>query len=212
LPKEWVRKHRKDYFYRKAKEEDYRSRASFKLAQTVEKYQFIKPSDVVVDLGAAPGGWLQVARKIVGEKGFVLGVDLTEIKPLDYVNVLTIIGDITESETTNQIAAILPREADVVVSDASPKVSGIWEVDHARQIELANASLQIATSMLKSKGNFFVKVFQGEFFNRFLNSVRKSFSETKAIKPKATRKESAEIYVLGLGFKGKSKVADSLEP
>jgi 23S rRNA (uridine2552-2'-O)-methyltransferase len=211
LPKEWVRRHRKDYYYRKAKEEDYRSRASFKLAQTVGKYQFIELGDVVVDLGAAPGGWLQVARKIVGAKGFVLGVDLTEIKPLDFVNVLTIVGDITEPEMTNRIAAILPCEADIVISDVSPNVSGIWEVDHARQTDLANTSLQIAISVLKDNGNFFVKVFQGDLFNLFLNSVWKYFSEVKVIKPKASRKKSAEVYVLGLGFKGKDKMADSVE-
>ena len=206
-----MRRHRKDYFYIRAKEEDYRSRASYKLIQTTGKYQFINSRDVVVDLGAAPGGWLQVARKIVGTKGFVLGVDLIDIKPLDFVNVLTIVGDITEPETTNRIAAILPRKADVVISDVSPNVSGIWEVDHARQIDLANRSLQIAISVLRGNGNFFVKVFQGELFNRFLNLMRKSFLEVKVIKPKASRKESAEIYILGLGLMSKSKAANSLE-
>ena len=206
-----MRRHRKDYFYLKAKEEDYRSRASYKLIQTARKYQFIKPCDVVVDLGAAPGGWLQVVRKIVGTKGFVLGVDLVDIKPLEYANVVTIVGNITESETANRIAAILPRRADVVISDVSPHVSGIWEVDHARQIDLANKSLEIASLVLKGDGNFFVKVFQGELFSSFLNSVKKSFTDVKVIKPRASRKESAEIYVLGLGFKDKSKIADSLE-
>jgi len=211
LPKNWVRRHRKDYFYLKAKEEDYRSRASYKLIQTTRKFQFIKPRDVVVDLGAAPGGWLQVARKIVGAKGFVLGVDLINIKPLECANVVTIVGDIIEPETVDRIAAILPRKADIVISDVSPHVSGIWEVDHARQVDLANKSLQIASSVLKGDGNFFVKVFQGELFNSFLNSVKKSFTDVKVIKPRASRKESAEIYVLGLGFKDKSKIVDSLE-
>ena len=206
-----MRRHRKDYFYLKAKEEDYRSRASYKLIQTTRKFQFIKPRDVVVDLGAAPGGWLQVARKIVGAKGFVLGVDLINIKPLECANVVTIVGDIIEPETVDRIAAILPRKADIVISDVSPHVSGIWEVDHARQVDLANKSLQIASSVLKGDGNFFVKVFQGELFNSFLNLMRKSFFEVKVIKPKASRKESAEIYILGLGLKEKSKAADSLE-
>lgn len=199
-----MRRHRKDYFYVKAKEEEYRSRASYKLTQVIEKYLFIKPRNVVVDLGAAPGGWLQVARKVVGAKGFVLGVDLKEIKPLGYENVLTIVGDITEPETTNRITAILPRKADVVISDVSQNVSGIWDVDHTRQIDLASTSLQIAISVLRDDGNFFVKVFQGELFNSFLSSLRKFFFEVKVIKPKASRKESAEIYVLGLGLKGKS--------
>ncbi len=190
-----------DYFYLKAKKENYRSRASYKLVQATQKYHFIKQHDVVVDLGAAPGGWLQVTRKIVGAKGFVLGVDLVNIKPLDYVNVLTIVGDITEPETIDRILAILPRKADVVISDVSPNLSGIWEVDHARQIDLADKSLQIANSVLKDGGHFFAKVFQGEFFDVFLKSIKHSFEDVKVVKPKASRKESAEIYILGLNCK-----------
>jgi 23S rRNA (uridine2552-2'-O)-methyltransferase len=203
LPEEWVRRHRRDFYYRKAKEEDYRSRAAYKLAQANERFIFIAPGDVVLDLGASPGGWLRVIRKIVGTKGFVLGVDLSEIEPFEFSNVLTIVGNIATSETKDRITAILPRKADVVTSDVSPNVSGIWEVDHARQVDLAEKSLQIAASVLKEDGNLFVKVFQGELFNRFLNTVRKNFSEVKVVKPKASRKESAEIYVLGLGLKSK---------
>jgi len=209
LPKSWVRGYRKDYFYLKAKEEDYRSRASYKLLQASQKYHFIKPRDIVVDLGAAPGGWLQAARKIVGAKGFVLGIDLVQIKPIEYPNVFTIVGDITEPEIVDRIRAILPRKADVVISDVSPHVSGIWEVDHARQIDLANSSIHIARSVLREGGNFFVKIFQGDLFNSFLNMIKKSFVEVKVIKPQASRKESAEIFVLGLGFKGKDTLVTS---
>ena len=208
MPEEWVRRHRRDFYYRKAKEEDYRSRAAYKLAQANEKFIFIAPGDVVLDLGASPGGWLRVIRKIVGTKGFVLGVDLSEIEPFDFSNVLTIVGDITATDTKERITAILPRKADVVTSDVSPNVSGIWEVDHARQVDLAEKSLQIAISVLRENGHFFVKVFQGELFNRFLNTVRKNFSEVKVVKPKASRKESAEIYVLGLGLKKQIKQAE----
>lgn len=193
----------------KAKEEDYRSRASYKLLQASRKYHFIKPRDIVVDLGAAPGGWLQAARKIVGAKGFVLGIDLVQIKPIEYPNVFTIVGDITEPEIVDRIRAILPRKADVVISDVSPHVSGIWEVDHARQIDLANSSIHIARSVLREDGNFFVKIFQGDLFNSFLNMIKKSFVEVKVIKPQASRKESAEIFVLGLGFKGKDTLVTS---
>ena len=206
-----MRKHRKDYYFQKAKEENYRSRAAYKLDQANEKFLFIAPGDVILDLGAAPGGWLRVIKKIVGSKGLVLGVDLTEIKPFEFANIVTIVGDISTSETRDRVVAILPRKADVVTSDMSPNVSGIWEVDHARQIDLAEKSLQIAISVLKENGNFFVKVFQGELFNRFLNTMRKCFSEVKVIKPKASRKESAEIYILGLGLKSQVKQADSLK-
>lgn len=197
----WLERRKRDYYYRKAKEEKYRSRAAYKLIQAIKKYNFICPNDVVVDLGSAPGGWLQVARQIVGEKGFVLGVDLREVKPLNYRNVHVIIGDIREEETLRRIEAILPRPADVVISDISPNVSGIWELDHIRQIELAEAALKIALAVLKTGGNFFVKVFQGEDFNRYLSEIKKHFTRVEIFKPKASRKESAEIYILGLNYR-----------
>jgi len=203
LPKEWIRKHKRDYYYRKAKKEDLRSRASFKLLEAVEKFNFIKLGDVVVDLGAAPGGWLQISRKIVGGSGFVLGVDIEEIEPLEFDNVVTIRGDIRRPEIIQRIRAILPRPADVVLSDVSPKVSGIWELDHARQIDLAEKSLDIAASVLRSGGNFFVKIFQGDLQDEFLNSARNLFYGIRIVKPKASRRESAEVYVLGIDFKGR---------
>ena len=204
MPKAWVRRHKRDYYYRKAKKENYRSRASYKLLQAVEKYRFIKPNDVIVDLGAAPGGWLQIARELVGEKGFVLGVDITEIAPLGYDNVVTMKADIRNAETTRKIKAVLPRPADVVISDVSPKVSGVWETDHARQIDLAETSLNVAKSVLRWGGNFFVKAFQGDLLRRFLNETRREFDVVRVIKPKASRKESAELYVLGLGLASRS--------
>jgi len=201
LPKGWVRKRGTDYYYRRAKEEGYRSRATYKLLQAVEKYGLIKPSDVVVDLGAAPGGWLQIAREIVGKNGFVLGVDINGIEPLGVPNVYTMVGDIRDPDMAKWIKALLPRPADVVVSDVSPHVSGVWELDHARQIELAECSLHIAISILKVEGHFFVKVFAGDMYEQFLGKVRRHFFSVKVMKPKASRTESAEIYALGLGFK-----------
>ncbi len=200
MPKGWLRRRRRDYYYRRAKDEEYRSRAAYKLLQAVKKYGFIKPGDIVVDLGAAPGGWLQASGKIVGEKGFILGVDLKEIIPLGQPNIHTIIGDVTEPDITKRIMAILPRPADVVISDVSPHISGVWEVDHARQIELAQNSLRIATSILTPTRNFFVKVFQGDMLNEFVREVGKHFSSVRLIKPKASRAESAELYILGLKF------------
>ncbi|MGB9853456.1 MAG: RlmE family RNA methyltransferase, partial [Candidatus Bathyarchaeales archaeon] len=201
LPKAWLQERKRDYYYRKAKEEKYRSRAAYKLFQAVEKHHFIEEGDVVVDLGAAPGGWVQAVRKIVGKKGFVLGVDLKPIKPFLDPNVRTIIGDIREQETVQQILEMLPREADAVISDVSPNISGIWELDHARQIECAQKALEIALETLKPSGNFFVKVFQGDMLNDFISKVKQHFEEVKVIKPKASRAKSSEIFILGLRLK-----------
>ena len=201
MPKSWIKKRQKDYYYRKAKEEKFRSRAAYKLLQAVKKYRFIKSGDIVVDLGAAPGGWIQAARKIVGETGFILGVDLKPIEPFDEDNILTIVADITDPKTVEQIKTLLPKPADAVISDVSPKISGIWEVDHARQIELAICSMKISKHILKPKGNFFVKVFEGDMFQDFVNKMKNSFSTVRIVKPKASRAKSSEIYVLGLGLK-----------
>lgn len=184
-----------------AKEREYRSRAAFKLLEAIEKYHFIKYRDVVVDLGSAPGGWIKVARKIVGSKGFVLGVDLKPIKPFPQDNVRTIIGDINEPETLQEILNTLPKKADAVVSDVSPNISGIWEVDHARQIDLAHQALKIALETLKPRGNFFVKVFQGDLLDDFIQKVKKHFEVVRIMKPKASRTKSSEIFILGMHLK-----------
>ncbi|MEM3641818.1 MAG: RlmE family RNA methyltransferase [Candidatus Bathyarchaeia archaeon] len=202
MPKAWIQERKRDYYYRKAKEEKYRSRAAYKLFQAVEKYHFIRDGDIVVDLGAAPGGWIQATRKIVGTKGFVLGVDIKSIEPFSERNIKTIIGDITEPDTTKQILEILPRKADAVISDASPNISGIWELDHARQIDLAQKALEVALETLKPGGNFFVKVFQGDMLNDFISMVRQHFENVMIIKPKASRAKSSEIFILGMDLKG----------
>ena len=201
MPNAWVQERKKDYYYKKAKEEKYRSRAAYKLFQAIEKYHFIKKGDVVIDLGAAPGGWIQAARKIVGSKGFVLGVDLKPIEPFPQSYVRTIISDINEQETLEQILSMIPKKADVVISDASPNISGIWEVDHARQIDLAHKSFEIALETLKPSGNFFVKVFEGDLLNDFIKKVKRHFGVVRIMKPKASRAKSSEIFVLGMHLK-----------
>jgi len=198
LPKAWVRERKRDYYYRLAKEEQYRSRAAYKLLETTRKFDLIKTGDVVVDLGATPGGWMQAARKAVGETGFVLGVDLKPIEPIEDTNVRSVVGDVAQLETVELIREFLPRAADVVLSDVSPNISGVWELDHARQIDLAGKSLQLALSVLRLGGNFFVKVFQGEMLDDFVSDVRQNFAFVRLIKPKASRRKSAELYVLGL--------------
>lgn len=201
MPKAWIKERKREYYYRKAKEEKFRSRAAYKLLQAVKKHQFIKPGDVVVDLGSAPGGWTQASRKIVGSKGFVLGVDLKRIRSFDQPNVRVVAGDVTDPQTVEQIRELLPRPADVVISDVAPNISGIWELDHARQIDLARQSLKIATSVLRPEGHFFVKVFQGDMLNDLVKEVKQNFAFVKLIKPKASRARSAELYILGMNLR-----------
>lgn len=203
MPKGWVKERHSEYYYRKAKEEKYRSRAAYKLLQAVKKYAFIKSGDLVVDLGAAPGGWTQASRYLVGSEGFVLGIDIKRIEPFNLPNVRTITEDISEPQMIKQIRELLPCPPDTVISDVSPNISGIWELDHARQIDLARKSLQIATSILKPKGNFFVKVFQGDMLNDFVREVKQCFRSVRLVKPPASRTKSSELYVLGMKLRQK---------
>jgi 23S rRNA (uridine2552-2'-O)-methyltransferase len=205
LPKAWIQDRKREFYYKKAKAENYRSRATYKLAQAAEKYQFIRRDDIVVDLGAAPGGWIQAARKIAGKRGFVLGVDLKQIEPFPQEYIRTIVGDMTDPEMVQQIESFLPRKADVVISDASQNISGIWEVDHARQIDLATRALDIALHILRPGGNFFVKVFEGGLFEDFMNRVQSHFEVVKIVKPKASRAKSSEIYLLAMRLKSGSR-------
>jgi 23S rRNA (uridine2552-2'-O)-methyltransferase len=205
LPKAWIRERKNEYYYKKAKEENYRSRATYKLVQANEKHGFIKLRDIVVDLGAAPGGWIQAARKMTGKHGFVLGVDLKPIEPFTQEYIRTIIADFTEPEAIDLILSFLPRKADVVLSDAAPNITGVWEVDHARQIDLATQALQIAESILSPNGNFFVKVFEGDLLNNFIESMKPMFEEVKLVKPQASRQKSSEMYILAQGLRIASK-------
>lgn len=184
---------RRDYFYRKAREEGYRSRAAFKLKQINERFNIIRKRDTVVDLGAAPGGWLQVAKELSG--GRVIGVDMLPIEEIEGVE--TIKGDIRLDATVEKIRERIKKGADAVICDAAPSLSGNWSYDHARSIDLASSALECARKLLKPEGKFVVKVFQGDMFPEFLNKVRRHFARVQAFTPKATRKQSAEIYVIG---------------
>ena len=201
LPKAWIHDRKREYYYKKAKAENYRSRATYKLVQANEKYQFIKRNDIVVDLGAAPGGWIQAARKMTGKHGFVLGVDLKPIEPFSQEYIRTVVADITDPDAAEQILSFLPHKADVVISDAAPNITGVWEVDHARQIDLATEALKIAKCVLTPSGNIFVKVFQGDLLDDFIQAVKVSFDTVKIVKPQASRAKSSEMYVLALGLK-----------
>lgn len=193
------RERKREHYYRMAKRAGYRSRASFKLVQLNERYNLLRRGDVVVDLGAAPGGWLQVAREKIGDKGFVLGVDLQPIAKLPHDNVETLVADITDPQTLELIQQNLPRPADVLLSDASPKISGVWSVDHLRSIELARAALRIAEGVLAPGGKSLVKVFQGELLEDFVRELKGKFELVKISKPLASRKGSAEVYIIAKG-------------
>lgn len=200
MGRRWALERKREHFYRMAKSVGYRSRASFKLKELDRRYGLLRRGSVVVDLGAAPGGWLQVARERVGDKGFVLGVDLHQIAKLPHENIDTLVADITDEATPEMIRKKLPRPANIVISDAAPKISGVWDVDHARSIELAQAALAIAGAVLASGGKLLVKVFQGELFNDFVSDVKMKFSFVKVSKPAASRKGSAEAYVIAKGL------------
>jgi 23S rRNA (uridine2552-2'-O)-methyltransferase len=186
-------RNQKDQYYRKAKQEGYRARSAYKLLQINEKFHLIKNGDCVVDLGAAPGGWLQVTKELSGEK--VVGVDLEKIARIP--GVTTIQADITKEETIDLIKDILGGYADVVVCDAAPNLSGAWDVDHSRSIDLAGSALKMARKLLKPGGNFLVKVFQGDMFLGYLADVKREFEKSQAHSPAASRKESAEAYIIG---------------
>jgi 23S rRNA (uridine2552-2'-O)-methyltransferase len=200
MPEAWIRARKNEYYYKKAKEQNYRSRSTYKLIQANEKYGFIKLRDVVVDLGAAPGGWIQAARKMTGKHGYVLGVDLKPIEPFTQEYIRTIIADLTEADIAKQIMSFLPRKADVVVSDAAPNVTGVWEVDHECQIDLATKAMDIARCILKPNGNFFVKVFEGGQLADYIEALKGHFETVKLVKPQASRAQSSEMYLLALGL------------
>ncbi len=195
-----MREKKRDYYYRKAKAEHYRSRAAYKLKQLSEQFGLIKSGDKVLDLGAAPGGWMQMARELVGDEGLVVGVDLVEIEPLGFENALAIKGDLRSAETLAEIKRI-SQSYDVIISDASPDISGVWSIDHLRSIELCESALAIAQEVLKPGGNLLLKVFQGEEVQQLFGKVKGIFSLAKMTKPQASRGKSSEMYIAALGFR-----------
>ena len=194
-------KEKTNIILRKPKKKIIAADPSYKLIQANEKYGFIRLRDIIVDLGAAPGGWIQAARKMTGKHGFVLGIDLKPIEPFTQEYIRTIIADFTEPGTVDQILSFIPRKADVVLCDAAPNITGVWEVDHARQIDLATQALEIAQCVLRPNGNFFVKVFEGDLLNDFTLHIKTLFEEVKLVKPQASRQQSSEMYLLALGLK-----------
>ena len=189
---------RKDAFYARAKAEGYRSRASYKLLDLARRYQLFKRGDHVVDLGAWPGGWLQVAAELVGPRGVVVGVDLVPIDPLPQAWVSTLVGDASEPAVLEQLRERCGGRVDVVLSDMSPKLSGIRDRDAARSEGLAEAAVGIAEQLVAPGGRMVMKVFSGAE-SEALRLARRVFTAATLTKPESSRRESAEMYLVATG-------------
>jgi 23S rRNA (uridine2552-2'-O)-methyltransferase len=199
--KQWLKEHFEDVYVKRSQQQGYRSRASFKLLGIQEKDQLIRPGMTVVDLGAAPGGWSQVASELVGGKGKVIASD---ILPMDAIaGVEFVQGDFTEQAVLDKLLDALKGEAaDLVISDMAPNMSGMKDIDQPRIMHLAELALELARSILKPEGNFLVKSFQGAGFDAYRRELQVSFDVVKTRKPEASRSKSSEIYLLAAGFRG----------
>ena len=196
--KQWMREHVDDPFVQLARKEGYRSRAAYKLLEIDSKDRFLKPGMVVVDLGATPGGWSQVAAARVGRGGKVIALDLLPLDPMAGVDFIQ--GDFREDALLKQLKAMLHGKAvGLVISDMAPNISGVASADQARAMHLAELAMEFALEHLKPDGSFLVKVFQGAGFEDFLKLMRSRFSRVVTRKPKASRDRSSEIYLLGSG-------------
>ncbi len=189
-----------DSYFKKAKQDGYRSRAAYKLLELQQRYRIMKPGDGVIDLGAAPGGWLQVAAKIVGPAGKVIGVDLQPIQPLSERNVMLIHGDITDPDVQRQIREMIGGPAHCVLSDLAPKLSGIRDADMARCLELNRTALAVASELLRPGGVLLVKSFISNDLQVFSAELKQQFAEVQRSKPDATRQGSSEFYFYAKGF------------
>lgn len=196
----WLDRHFRDDYVKQAQERGYRSRAAFKLLEIQEKQRLVKPGQVVVDLGAAPGGWSQVARELVGPEGLVIALDILAMELLPGVTVIE--GDFREDEALQRLKDVLGnREVDLVLSDMAPNISGVAAVDQPRAMYLCELALAFASEALRPGGDFLVKVFQGEGSDVFLQEIRHRFSQVSVKKPAASRAKSREVYVLARNLK-----------
>ena len=196
-----MKEHFDDPYVKKSQQDGYRSRASYKLIEINDKDKLFKPAMRVVDLGAAPGGWSQVAAKLVGDNGTIVASDILEMAPLPGVTFVQ--GDFTEQEVYEAILAeIGDKKADLVISDMAPNMSGNSSSDQPQAMYLVELALDMAAQVLRPGGNFLVKVFQGEGFEEYLKSMRAQFGSVVTRKPDASRARSREVYLLGRQYKG----------
>ena len=195
-----MQEHVTDPYVRKAQAEGMRSRAAYKLQQLAERDNLLKPGMVVVDLGSAPGGWSQVAGRVVGPEGRVVGVDLLEMLPVPGVRFVQ--GDFSDEAVLAEVEKLLDgRAVDLVLSDMAPNMSGVASVDQARSIGLAELALDFTVNHLKPQGNFLVKVFQGSGFETLVADIRRRFVQVMIRKPEASRSRSNEVYLVAKGLK-----------
>ncbi|MFO8077915.1 MAG: RlmE family RNA methyltransferase [Thermoplasmatota archaeon] len=196
----WYQEKKQEHFYKKAKTEGYRARSAYKLKQIQKRFHVMKQGDTVVDLGAAPGGWSQIASEIVGKHGLVVGIDLQKITPLE--DIVFLQGDITDKTSLTSLKrSIGDAGADIILSDMAPNISGNYSVDHARSIYLSQMAFDVAKQLLVEQGNFVCKIFQGELLQDFVSTVKNQFQSIKRYSPKASRKSSSELYLIGKTFK-----------
>lgn len=196
----WYKEKKKEHFYKEAKRVGYRARSAFKLKQIQNKFKILRKDDTVIDLGAAPGGWSQVAKEIVGEEGIVVGIDLSPIKPIHGITFLK--GDMTKETSIKDLIKIIGgKKVDVVLSDMSPDISGAYSIDHARSIFLSEQALITAELFLKTGGNFICKVFSGEDLQDFVKKVNEKFASVRQFNPAASRKSSSEVYIIAKNLK-----------
>jgi 23S rRNA (uridine2552-2'-O)-methyltransferase len=193
---QWLSRHVSDVYVKKAQADGYRSRAAYKLLEIQEKDRLLKPGMTVVDLGAAPGGWVQVAAGIVGDKGKVVAVDLLPMDPFEDVTFIQ--GDFREDDVYEQLLQVLGgKKVDLVISDMAPNISGVKGVDMPRAFYLSELVLAFSQEVLKPGGDMLVKVFQGEGIDQYRADMQKNFAKLLTRKPDSSRKESREIYLLG---------------
>jgi 23S rRNA (uridine2552-2'-O)-methyltransferase len=191
-----------DRYFKKAKQEGYRSRAAYKLLELQRRFRLMRPGDFVVDLGAAPGGWLQVAAAIVGPAGKVLGVDLQSIGNFRESNIFLLQGDINTAQTRSKIKELIGGPAHCVLSDMAPKLSGIRDADVARCLELNRAALAAASQLLRPGGSLLVKSFDNDDLQTFTQELQKVFSSVQRTRPEASRQGSSEFYFCAKDFRG----------
>jgi len=190
---------KKDQFRKLAKDQGYRSRSAFKLIQLNKSYKILNKGNYVIDIGCAPGGWLQVAKSEVGEKGKVIGIDLKKVDPIENTSILQ--GNIEDENIIDTILKITnAKYVDVILSDLAPNVSGNWELDHARQIDLTKNALALSRRILRNGGKVVLKVFQGDMLNELIDELKKEYRKVIITKPSASRQVSSELYLISIGY------------